>query len=63
VADELNDRIHPMRMIFLLLGWNLSLLGVVTLLLAGMVGSIGTAIFGAVLVALGAVTSYSLKKT
>jgi uridine phosphorylase len=56
-------RFHPMRMIFLFLGWNLSLLGVATFLLAGMAGSIGTAIMGSVFVALGAVMSYSLRKT
>jgi uncharacterized membrane protein YuzA (DUF378 family) len=50
-------------MILLLLGWNLSLLGVVSLLLAVMTGSFAAAVFGAVVGVPGIVMSLALRKT
>jgi hypothetical protein len=50
-------------MIFLLLGWNLSLLGAVTFLFGGMIGSMATVIMGSIFVALGFLMSYALRNT
>ncbi len=50
-----------MKMILLLLGWNLSLLGVVTILLEYVTGA--TIIPGIVIALLGICISYALRKT
>jgi hypothetical protein len=50
-------------MILLLLGWNLSLLGVVSIFFAGITGSVAATIFGVVVGGLGVVMSFALRKT
>jgi hypothetical protein len=50
-------------MILLLLGWNLTLLGLVTMLLAWMVGSPGVAGIGASFGVVGFAMSFALRKT
>jgi hypothetical protein len=49
-------------MILLLLGWNLLLLGVVSILFAGMTGSFAAAVFAAVVGGLGVVMCFALRK-
>jgi uncharacterized ion transporter superfamily protein YfcC len=52
-----------MKMILLLLGWNLSLLGLVTILLGWTVDSLATGILGLCIVLLGIFMSLILRKT